>query len=75
MEEVGRVTGMNYEEATERYNITQIAPDSENHRNHYKRLGKDNEYRKKCKTAVSTKVEKQQRKIEHKLFKTLTEKL
>lgn len=46
MEEVGRVTGMNYEEAAERHNITQIAPDSENYRNHYKRLGKDKEYRK-----------------------------
>lgn len=47
MEEVEGVTGMNYEEAVERYNITQIAPNSENFRSHYKRLGKDKEYRKK----------------------------
>lgn len=46
VEEVERVTGMNYEEAVERYNITQIAPNSETLRNHYKRLGKNKEYRK-----------------------------
>lgn len=75
MEEVERVTGMDYEEAMKKYDMTQIAPSSENLKNHYKRLGKDNEYRKKWKTAVSSKVEKQQRDIEHELFKTFAEKL
>ncbi|MDY0129152.1 MAG: hypothetical protein RBR63_03050 [Methanosarcina vacuolata] len=75
MEEVEGITGMNYEEAVERYNITQIAPNSENFRSHYKRLGKDKEYRKKWKTAVSSKVEKQEVELGKKALKTLADEL
>ncbi|WP_196298060.1 hypothetical protein [Methanosarcina barkeri] len=75
IEKVGKVTGMNYEKVAERYNITQIAPDSENLRNHYKRLEKDKEYRKKWKTAVSSKVEKQEAELGKKALKTLADEL
>lgn len=74
-EKVEEVTGMSYEDAAERYNIAAIAPDSKETEDHFKRLAKDKEYRKKYKTAMSSKVEKQQQEIEHKLFKTLADSL
>lgn len=75
IEEVERVTGMNYDDASGLYNVGEIAPDSEKMKEHNKRLAKDLEYRKRYKLARSNKVEKQQQEIEHKLFKTLADQL
>jgi len=73
VEEVERVTGVIYDDAVEMYNIGAIVTDSKELERHYRRLAKDREYRQRYKIAVSSKVEKQQQEIEHKLFKTFAE--
>jgi len=74
-ERVEEVTGMDYDDASGYYNVAEIAPNSPEMKEHFKRLAKDKDYRQRYRTAMSGKVEKQQQEIEHKLFKTFAEKL
>lgn len=72
---VEEVTNMSYEDAAEMYDISEIAPDSEKMKEHFKKLAKDKEYRKKYKVATSNKLEKQETELGKRVLKTLADEL
>jgi len=75
-EAVKKATNLDFHEAVEYFDVGKmVEPDSKELEEHYKRLGKDMEYRKRYREATSSKVERQEQELGKKALKTLADSL